>query len=651
MTSPIMKRRLLLGSLIVVIVACLTGVRAQAPSSEPSQPKPEAWGAPADARKVFEGEYVHRIGERDSPRVKMAKYIGPDKTAYFELTGLADRDYLLSMDVQGRPVSYKYRSVAKGYTDSLRFVGENTVHVTWGSKEQFDWEVKGGALPDFNSRPDPYLIQYVLLGAYNLDKRGEQTFTVYDVDPKGKGINHYEITLDLVDEDGVMLPNGKCKAKHFLQAQRTESNTWFRKGPGQKTEYWVDDEGILLRVYRHLEPYEVILQAHEAAEPLASNIYERDLTAFFDEMDRAYPFFELKGIQADWSRLKDRLREMVKDCRSDGQFLGMVQEAILCMHDSHMGFTRTRVPLPPRPARYYPGISFLPATGNRVVVMWRRDGLDPALKVGAVVTKIDDQGARTCLEEETKKIWTEGGMSSRQRAGLLAYRLPLQTEQKGRKHTLSVLTEAGERQVELACDYDARSGFPHSYNRPEGLKQAGSYAHAKLASGVGYIYLREIDDTTIRGFKEALSTHADARGWIVDLRGNGGGGYGQDLLEVLSNLPQPVAGIIDAGCISAGETMARDLVGRSKARLFGSATAGASSAKRDWTFPSGVATVLCSVRGRWGLDGQLIEFRGIQPHVEIEAVPEDLQQGLNTEIIKAQEYLRAASADKESTSR
>ncbi len=621
--------------------------------SEASQAKPEEWAIPTDAKKVFEGEYVHRVGGRDSLRAKMTKSVGPDKVEYYSLT-LSDTEYLLSVDGRGR-LSYRYRSGARGYMDMVHLARDKIVHLKRNFKqqgtEQFDWEVKAGALPDFNSRPDPYLIQYVLLQAYDLKKRGEQTFAVYDIDAKGTGINHYQITLDLVDEDGVLLPGGKCKARHFLQVQRTESNTWFKKVPGHKTEYWVDDNGILLRVYRHREPYEVILQTHGAAEPVAGGTYESDLAAFFDEMDRTYPFFELKGIQSDWNNAKSRLRDKVKGCPSDEQFLGIVQEAILCLHDSHMGFTKTRVSPPPWPARYYPGVSFLPATNGRVVVMWRRDGFDPALKVGAVVTKIDDKNARRYLEEKATEVWTEGGLSGRQRARFLAYRLPLQTEQKGQKHTIMVLADGGEHRVELACDFDARSGFPHGYNRPEGLKQAGSCAYAKLASGVGYVYLRRIDATIVAGLKEALSTYADAKGWIIDLRGNGGGGYDESLLEVLKGLPRPVAGIIDAGCISAGETMARDLVQLANARLFGATTAGASTAKRDWTFPSGVATLSCAVRSRWGLDGQLIEFRGIQPHVELEAVPEDLQRGWNTEILKAQEYLRTAPADKEPTSR
>jgi hypothetical protein len=131
--------------------------------------------------------------------------------------------------------SYRLRSAAKGYAASCQFVGGKVIYLTQSTKQgaqQSDWEVKAEALPDFNTRPDPYLIQYVLLPGYDLDKHGEQTFTVYDIDAQGKGINHYEITLNLVDEDGVLLPNGKRPAKHFLQVQRTASNTWFKKQPG-----------------------------------------------------------------------------------------------------------------------------------------------------------------------------------------------------------------------------------------------------------------------------------------------------------------------------------------------------------------------------------------------------------------------------------
>jgi len=614
------------------------------PSSVILAAESEGWTIPAKARKVFEGEYVHRIAGRDSHRAKMTKYICPDETTYFDLVQ-SDVRYLLAIDGQGCPVAYRYRSAAKGYEGSFQFTEDKVVYTTQNAKQevkQFDWAVRAGALPDLNSRPDPYLVQYVLLHAYDLDKRGEQTFVVYDFDSTGEGVNHYEITLDLVDEDGVVLSGGRCTARHFLQVQRTASDTWFKKRPGHKTEYWVDANDILLRVYRHREPYEVVLETPTVAEPLAPGVFGPELEAFFDEIDRTYPFFELKGIGTDWQHAKERFRARAKACSSDAQFLGIVRDAVLCLHDSHMWFTETRASVPPLPATYCPGISFLPATDGRVVILSRREGLDPALRTGAVVTKIDDQDARRYLDEEAKKVWAEGGMSGPQRARLMAYRTPLRTQQKGERHWITLLLDQAERRVELACDFDARFDLSSGYNRPEGLKGAGSCAYTQLASRVGYICLRRVDATTAPGLKEAVATHPDARGWIVDLRGNSGGGYDQSLLEALKELPRPLAGIIDAGCISAGETLARDLVQLGDARLFGSRTAGASTAKRDWTFPGGVATLSLPVRSRWGIGGQLIELHGIEPHVEVEAVPEDLLRGLNTEILKAEQYILAS---------
>jgi C-terminal processing protease CtpA/Prc len=139
--------------------------------------------------------------------------------------------------------------------------------------------------------------------------------------------------------------------------------------------------------------------------------------------------------------------------------------------------------------------------------------------------------------------------------------------------------------------------------------------------------------------KEAFVTYDDAKGWIIDLRGNGGGGYDQALYEVLRALPQPLAVIIDAGCTSAGETLARDLVRYANARLFGSPTAGSSSAKRTWSFPSGIATLSLPRRSRWGISGRPIEFNGIRPDENVEAVPEEVQRGQNSAILRAEEYL------------
>ena len=149
-----------------------------------------------------------------------------------------------------------------------------------------------------------------------------------------------------------------------------------------------------------------------------------------------------------------------------------------------------------------------------------------------------------------------------------------------------------------------------------------------------------IDPTVEKGIAAAMEAHGDVDGWIVDLRGNTGGGYVRSLKTLLGRLKRPVAAIIDAGCISAGETVTRDLVNQCGARLFGATSAGSSTKKNTWTFPSGIAKVRYSIQSRFGVKNKPIEFNGITPDEEVLAVPEELQQGKNSALLRAEEYLR-----------
>lgn len=61
----------------------------------------------------------------------------------------------------------------------------------------------------------------------------------------------------------------------------------------------------------------------------ASKSHEADLAAFFREVDRTYPFFELKGIRGDWTETKSLLAERAKSCATDtgrGPLLGRFEQ-------------------------------------------------------------------------------------------------------------------------------------------------------------------------------------------------------------------------------------------------------------------------------------------------------------------------------------
>ncbi|MDR0534126.1 MAG: hypothetical protein LBH01_09235 [Verrucomicrobiales bacterium] len=373
------------------------------------------------------------------------------------------------------------------------------------------------------------------------------------------------------------------------------------------------------------------------ALPLQAGQYSADWRAFIKVVDEEYPFFDLKGIREDWRAAKPPLTKRAEACANDEEFLVVIRDALDCLRDGHAGFVKTRVPVPKQEAEFCLPLALMPADGKRVVVMSAPVG--SPFHVGDEIRRIDGHPARNFLDTNGEALWRIGGaFSSPQRARLLAYRCPLRAREVT-EHVLMIATANGEREIRLKNDR-ASQGWAHVYNMPPDLQRAdGDCYYKKLKGGAGYLYVRRIQgDKTTRGIRSALESVPDAHGWIVDLRGNGGGGYDENLLQVVREIPRPVAVIVDAGCMSAGETLARDFRQLAKARIFGEKSAGASSAKRNWDFPGGIATVVLPTRSRSD-DGKPIEFYGIEPDVEVEAVPEEVASGANSEILRAEEYL------------
>ena len=613
---------------------------------------------------IFHGRYQHRSGGRniEKPGELWLKQSAAGALAAivemnaFEIAASAPNGRFTSHRLLSRPAGNR-----PGFEMTLAFQEGKATATRRGLRQDWDDKqltVPSGALFDPNTRPDSYCAANILLRCFAVKPGEPKDFHVFDWDNTGDALAGYTIRVEHVGKERVEAPAGAFEANHFVLTQKTSADTWFKKRAGHITDFWVLDNQVIVRIRRNREPYEVALldynipdklpghvvspaaQRLTAEEPAGSN-YLSDWSAFVREVDQSYPFFELKGIRGDWSEAKARFSGQVRTCKSDPEFLWIVAEAIRCLRDAHMGVSETKVPLT-WPKRYYPGVSFMPAAQHRVVVMSAEARTDQ-LKPGTVVTKIDERDARAVLEEKAKEAWSAGSpylvfVSSPQRARLFAYRWPLLAS-SNRTHTLHYITEGREEKLKVECAIEPR-GWPHTYNLPANLtRAAGGLSHTKLASGAGYIYLRSVATETAASMVQAVAARPGAKGWIIDLRGNGGGGYDTNLLAQLKALPRPVVALIDAGCISAGETLARDLAQLAGARLVGSRTAGASSSKRQWQFPSGIASVTFSTRSRWRGDGQPIEFNGITPDLEIEAVPEEVARGLNSEIRRAEELL------------
>jgi hypothetical protein len=158
--------------------------------------------------------------------------------------------------------------------------------------------------------------------------------------------------------------------------------------------------------------------------------YASDMKAFVNQAQQAYPFFDLKDIRKDWKKTSKRLEKEAKKCKTDADFILLVSEGIACLRDAHMYMTKTAVKMPKREPSFFTGVSFMPATDGRVVIMFPPSGKGASLKTGQVVLKIDGKDARDVLEARGKEAWEKGGsFSSYQRALFLG--IPLRAA--GRK--------------------------------------------------------------------------------------------------------------------------------------------------------------------------------------------------------------------------
>lgn len=108
---------------------------------------------------------------------------------------------------RGRPASERSLVLADGNV-TMTTIDEH------GEAETATWETPPGSVFDPNSRPDPY-----------------------------------------------------CAANHILHTQVTSGDTWYKKRAGHVTDFWVLDNGVIVRVVRHREPYELELLEYQGPKP------------------------------------------------------------------------------------------------------------------------------------------------------------------------------------------------------------------------------------------------------------------------------------------------------------------------------------------------------------------------------------------------
>ena len=176
-----------------------------------------------------------------------------------------------------------------------------------------------------------------------------------------------------------------------------------------------------------------------------------------------------------------------------------------------------------------------------------------------------------------------------------------------------------------------------------------------LDAGIGLIYVRRIRNDLIAQLDKAVAELKDAKGLIIDVRGNSGGGFDfnrahRNFIADTTEEPDrprfagPMALLIDSRCISAGEGWASWFIAYKRARVFGTATAGASARKTTYELKNKLFKVIFPVKPYKGYLDRVIEHRGLEPDVEIRQSAKDLVAGLDTVQEAAKAWLKAKSS-------
>lgn len=382
--------------------------------------------------------------------------------------------------------------------------------------------------------------------------------------------------------------------------------------------------------------------------------YEESLTELYETLGREYPAFDLKGI--DWKQVGEELLPRAKRVRTDEEFGLLCMELVAKLEDSHASLLdgRAKVPSLDFP-QWDPGFACLIDDRGQAVVYHvyrkgsaKRSRIRIGMRVLSINGKPAEEAMQECMDRRSKYV----GYSSVRYLQYHAARFFIRQWDEGEKVDIEMRKLDGRiRTFTLSANLKG----PYTPRLPvpiRGISDSKNVSWTMLDRRIGYIYVRRIKNDLIESLDRAVKGLRAAKGLIIDVRGNSGGGFDaarahrnfafdDDQEPRRPRFTGPIALLIDARCISAGEGWASWFVAKKRAKVFGTATAGASAKKRTYTLKNGLYKVRFPIRLYRGSLERAIERRGVEPDVAVQQNALDLADGRDTVLEAAYQDLIA----------
>ncbi len=372
------------------------------------------------------------------------------------------------------------------------------------------------------------------------------------------------------------------------------------------------------------------------------------LEALWSNLNSIYPALEYKGIYGrEWIEPAER---QVRQAKTDEEFYGILLELMASLNDTH---TRI-ISYPGQPRLEAPAVVLNRVEGKVAVV---RAHADTTLSPGDVIVSVDGRLAEECLMEQMKRVCnsTERGRV-REACGQLLRGTP------GTTVTVTAQGADGEiRRVTLR-----RESNPKFWHEP-------TISWRQLTGSAGYIRISGWMGDNITGeFDKALEAFKDAKGIIIDVRGNGGGNdqladlvngrltdkpvvssidfwrkagsdtYDRSIGWVRPRGPWTYKGrsavLIDEGAMSACEHFVSGIEAMGHVLLVGAPTNGAGGGPTTVRLPDGTSVAISRALGLRA-NGVVFEGHGIPPHIFSTPTIDDLHNGRDAVLDTAKEWI------------
>ncbi|PKO06743.1 MAG: hypothetical protein CVU41_05250 [Chloroflexi bacterium HGW-Chloroflexi-3] len=396
--------------------------------------------------------------------------------------------------------------------------------------------------------------------------------------------------------------------------------------------------------------------------PIIGNNYEKSFTKLWQAMDKAYPYFELKGV--DWDQTYEMYHPLVQDAANDQEYYLVIAHMLGELEDAH-----TDVITPNLDKRLFASVINL---GDLAIVDQIGYSAEMAgLRPGMLLLRVGGKSIEELVPEidislnEAATPWVKKIRAYNQ---LLAV-----PEDMDEVLNITVMDKIGTELVLVIQQLNAPSDWVSEFN----VQKTNSVSWKKMNDEIGYIRVERLwnnKDDIVNEFDQALNELMDMQGIILDLRQNGGGdsriadkiagrfldknfSYGHDEFrkrlykfawrKSINYVVKPrgdiyqgkLAVLTDYPVMSSAEWMVGALIESGRAISNGRVTGGSTGNPIQFSLPGGKVRYFTAAFYR--PDGNLVEGQGYSPDIAVKWTIENYISGIDPDIQAALEWMEA----------